>query len=65
MKKPDGRTYTGEYVNGKATGKGSIKMPDGTTFEGDWLDGKLYGKGLESYSEWLKENEKTNTKTMS
>ena len=33
---PDGAKYEGEWVNGKAHGKGKFTHVDGDIYEGDW-----------------------------
>ena len=40
-----GCKYTGDFVRGKAHGKGRMEWKIGATFEGDWADGKRHGKG--------------------
>jgi len=42
---PDG-TYTGEMLEGKASGFGTYKSNDGTIFEGNWLNGLRHGRGV-------------------
>lgn len=41
----DGRVYTGQVVNGKRHGKGTLTWPSGDIYEGDWRDDKSTGKG--------------------
>ena len=36
--------YTGDFVDGKKTGKGRFEF-DGSHYEGDFVDGKFHGKG--------------------
>lgn len=38
---PDGTKYTGDWVEGKANGKGVKVLPNGTVFDGMWIDGKF------------------------
>ena len=37
---PDGRIYTGNYVEDKKHGFGKFVWPDGKVYEGEWNDGK-------------------------
>ena len=41
----DGCVYTGQVVNGKRHGKGTLTWPSGSVYEGDWRDDKRTGKG--------------------
>lgn len=36
---PDGRQYSGDYVEDKKQGYGTYIWPDGKQFEGNWVDG--------------------------
>ncbi len=36
----DGKSYVGNWLNGKQHGKGTLKHQDGKTVEGIWEDGK-------------------------
>ena len=52
--------YSGEILNGKPNGKGSILFPDGAEYHGELKNGKLNGYGKYSYhhgdiyeGEWL------------
>lgn len=46
MQWEDGSEYSGEWKNGKISGRGSIKWKDGSFYTGEWLDGKRYGRGI-------------------
>ena len=48
-KYPNGTTYVGNMINGKANGKGTAKWPDGNTYTGDWKDNKRTGLGTLIY----------------
>jgi hypothetical protein len=39
-------TYTGDFVNGKFHGYGSINHNDGTKYVGQWEDSKFHGNGI-------------------
>ena len=41
----DGRVYTGQVVNGRRHGRGTLTWPSGDIYEGDWRDDKQNGKG--------------------
>ena len=36
---PDGRKYTGEFVDGVKSGHGKYEWPDGKCYNGMWLNG--------------------------
>ena len=38
---PDGTTYTGDWIDGKANGKGVKTLPNGTAYDGMWVEGKF------------------------
>lgn len=51
---PDGRKYTGQYLNDKKHGFGTFewrnaaykyKIADGRKYKGEWLAGKQHGMG--------------------
>ncbi|HEX7035117.1 MAG TPA: hypothetical protein VF210_05055 [Pseudomonadales bacterium] len=42
---PDGRTYRGDWVNGRPHGEGEETQPDGTAYRGGWKDGNRHGHG--------------------
>jgi hypothetical protein len=44
---PGGDRYTGEYVDGKAHGKGAYHFSDGRRFVGEYAGGKRNGRGVE------------------
>merc|ERR1719444_177289 len=54
---PDGAVYEGEWLNGKANGKGTFTHPgegvythaDGSTYTGQWVNDKQHGKGVEAW----------------
>jgi len=50
VKYDDGAVYEGEYVKGKAHGKGRVTF-DGCVYEGDWVDGKYHGQGRRTWSD--------------
>ena len=37
--------YTGEHLNGKADGQGTVMFSDGRTYQGCWRNGKIHGPG--------------------
>ena len=41
---PDGRTYTGEFKDGKMHGKGELTYSDGRKKIGDFKDDKFIGE---------------------
>ncbi len=47
----DGSKYEGQWVNGKANGKGRFILADGDIYEGDWMDDKAHGIGTYKYSD--------------
>ena len=44
----DGRSYDGEWKNGKQNGYGITLFSDGTVYEGEWKDGNPHGKGTKT-----------------
>jgi TPR repeat protein len=42
---PDGRSYEGDFSDGKAHGMGSEQLPDGERYRGTWVAGKRHGHG--------------------
>lgn len=38
---PDGTKYTGDWVNGRASGHGIKVLPNQTVYDGKWQDGKF------------------------
>lgn len=42
---PDGKSYSGDYVDGKKQGFGVYKYADGKVYEGQWVNGKQSGEG--------------------
>lgn len=38
---PDGKSYEGEFLNGKMHGKGVFKKQSGETVEGEFVNGKF------------------------
>jgi hypothetical protein len=49
-----GDSYSGEWRNGKADGKGILKYADGNRYSGDWKDGKANGYGTMNYADGSK-----------
>ena len=43
---PDGRKYSGQFVNDKKEGRGVFYWTDGRTYDGSWTDGKQHGEGV-------------------
>ena len=41
----DGRSYSGDFVDGHPQGHGIEQLPDGSTYDGDWVDGRHDGTG--------------------
>ena len=41
----DGATYTGEILDGRLHGKGTLQWPEGGSYEGEFKDGLLHGAG--------------------
>ncbi len=37
---PDGKNYSGSYINDKKEGYGEFTWPDGKIYRGNWKDGK-------------------------
>ena len=46
---PDGKTYDGEWKDGKKHGKGVYTWPTGDKYDGEWKDGKKHGKGAQTW----------------
>ena len=42
---PDGRTYRGEWLDGKPHGHGEETLPTGERYRGEWREGRRHGKG--------------------
>jgi hypothetical protein len=38
---PDGRTYTGHFLDGEIDGAGKMTHPDSKVEEGNWMRGKF------------------------
>lgn len=49
-----GSTFTGEVVNGKPNGKGTMVLKDGSKFEGFFVDGVINGYGVATYDDGSK-----------
>ncbi len=49
-----GDSYSGNWRNGKAEGKGILKYVDGNRYSGDWRDGKADGQGTMNYADGTK-----------
>jgi hypothetical protein len=43
-------TYTGDAVDGKRWGFGTIEYQDGRAYTGEWVDDVRVGRGTETYS---------------
>jgi hypothetical protein len=43
MAYPDGRVYTGDFVDGAQTGRGVMTAPGGMRQEGNFVNGKYTG----------------------
>jgi len=46
---PDGKTYEGEWLDGKPNGRGIKGWPDGRKYDGLWTLGKPVGQGRKIY----------------
>jgi hypothetical protein len=46
---PDGKTYEGEWLDGKPHGRGIKGWPDGRKYDGMWAQGKPVGQGRKIY----------------
>lgn len=46
---PGGHTYTGEFRDGKYSGRGIFTTPDGQIYVGDYKDGKPSGRGTHRF----------------
>jgi len=42
----DGRTYDGDFKNGKKDGEGTFEWPNGTKYIGSWRGDKMHGLGV-------------------
>lgn len=51
---PKGDSYTGEWRNGKAQGKGILKYTNGDVYSGEWLDGMANGMGTMEFADGTK-----------
>lgn len=57
---PDGRVYSGDFVNGMPHGKGQMTFPNQDIYDGEWNEGKMHGQGeyrrfnieKDKYVEW-------------
>lgn len=49
-----GQIYSGDYQNGKRTGKGTYSYPSGLRYEGDFINGLFDGYGTLTYSDGSK-----------
>jgi hypothetical protein len=49
-----GDSYSGNWRNGRAEGKGILKYVDGNRYSGDWKDGKADGQGTMNYADGTK-----------
>ena len=58
----NGDVYTGELLNGKPDGEGTLKWPDGATYQGGFKNGQIHAQGkrtggaqdnfVSEYAEW-------------
>ena len=60
-----GRTYEGNWKDGKMEGKGKLMFVDGSYYEGEFVEGKKWGKGIyvwnkEKYYDGEWKNDKQN-----
>ena len=46
----DGETYEGDWVEGKAQGKGTYKWKNGDEYTGDWFKCLKHGMGRDDFS---------------
>lgn len=46
FKWPDGKQYSGWYLNNKKCGLGTFIWPDGRKYVGFWMDGYMHGRGI-------------------
>lgn len=51
---PKGDSYTGEWRNGKAQGKGILKYKNGDIYSGDWFEGMASGMGTMEFADGTK-----------
>lgn len=42
---PDGKKYTGDFVNDKKHGEGTFEWENGDKYTGQWKNGKMAGEG--------------------
>ncbi len=47
--KHSGAMFTGEYVDGKKHGTGTMVYPDGSKYVGQWASDKRHGHGVYTY----------------
>ena len=40
-----GTRYTGQWVDGRRCGRGTLLYPDGTSYDGGWRDDRKHGSG--------------------
>ena len=60
---PDGKSYDGEWLDGKSHGFGTKTWPDGKKYEGYWKCGMPEGKGRKIHKDGtVKEGEFINGK---
>ncbi len=50
----NGDTFTGEWRDGKFTGKGTVNLPNGDTYSGEFKDSKYHGYGKMTYIDGTK-----------
>ena len=46
---PNGRVYSGSYVNDKKHGEGKMIYPDKKIYNGEWADDTQHGKAVFTY----------------
>ncbi|MBT6199433.1 MAG: MORN motif precursor [Bacteroidetes Order II. Incertae sedis bacterium] len=49
-----GGTYTGEVVNGRPHGQGTLTDTDGSKYVGEWKDDKRHGQGIQTWTNGAK-----------
>lgn len=47
----DGRSYSGDFVDGHPQGHGIEQLPDGSGYDGEWMDGRRDGTGALSLAD--------------
>ena len=47
----DGRSYSGDFVDGHPHGHGIEQLPDGSSYDGEWIEGRRDGNGTLNLSD--------------